>query len=317
MALQRRLLLAGVCAITLLTAACQAPVPSTSPGPSVPASTATGAPTSVAPPPTVTPSASGPSASAIAVDPSWRLRPQSFIVWGVSPGDVLNVRTAPGASHPVVATLAPGARGVRLYDATRVVGDARVWSPVQVASGAGWVNLAYLRPQGPDVPAVRGTRTDALATAAESVRRAMAAADFPALAELVDSGAGVSIEGTVVTAAQVRAAASDPTVRTWGFQPATDIPVRATLAEQVRAVAGRTALTSPDVIGFDVRISGPGGIVTDCVAECFPGGHRVEYHYSGSPGEFGGLDWDSVTLVFALQGTGPKLVGLVGDQWEP
>src|SRR4029077_17743459 len=64
-----------------------------------------------------------------------------YRVIGVAANDVLNVRQGPGARFPVVGTLPPDSRGVRLASAVGCVGG---WCPANFQNASGWVNTLYL-----------------------------------------------------------------------------------------------------------------------------------------------------------------------------
>lgn len=71
--------------------------------------------------------------------------PDSFVVSGLAPGDLLNMRARPSAQADVVGRLAAGARMQNL--GCEQVGAAR-WCRVQTTGGVvvtGWVNARYLR----------------------------------------------------------------------------------------------------------------------------------------------------------------------------
>lgn len=67
--------------------------------------------------------------------------PRLHDVVGVASDDVLNVRSGPGASNPVVGELAHDARGVE------VVRAQDGWGLVNVMEGTGWASLRYLAPR--------------------------------------------------------------------------------------------------------------------------------------------------------------------------
>jgi uncharacterized membrane protein len=71
--------------------------------------------------------------------------PARFTVTGVAAGDVLNVRAAPGASAPVLATLPPGSTGVEVLSLSP---DGR-WGLVPFREGSGWASMRYLSPEAP------------------------------------------------------------------------------------------------------------------------------------------------------------------------
>lgn len=83
------------------------------------------------------------AAPAAATQDGW---PALHDVVGVAPDDVLNIRSGPGASFPIVGTLAPGATGVEVIGPSRADGD---WGLVNVAAegGIGYVSLRFLRRQ--------------------------------------------------------------------------------------------------------------------------------------------------------------------------
>lgn len=62
-----------------------------------------------------------------------------FRVYGVDSDDVLNIRSGPSADHAVMATIPPGATGVR------ITGQCiDVWCQVSYKSVTGWANRRYL-----------------------------------------------------------------------------------------------------------------------------------------------------------------------------
>ncbi len=64
-----------------------------------------------------------------------------YRVVGVESSDVLNVRAGPAVSFPVVGTLAPDARGVRMMRPCFVN-----WCRVSRGSVVGWANMRFLEP---------------------------------------------------------------------------------------------------------------------------------------------------------------------------
>ncbi len=271
-------------------------------------------------PPTAPPATTGPSAPPIPPDPSWQLFETRFRVYDIAPDDVLNVRTGPGVRNPVITTLAPDASGIRVYAPGALVGAA-VWNPVQVPGGAGWVNARFLRPERPATVRVLGTPIPAVAEAAANVVDALAADDYAKLAALASPTRGVrfsayayvSEDAPVITAGQLAGAATDRTVILWGYTDGEGAPIRRTIAERLDDVAGSTALTSTQTIGHDVRVQTGNSI--DNLAEVFPGLPVVEYHFGGTCCLYGGMDWQSVRLVFENGAGGPRLVGVVQDMW--
>ena len=81
-----------------------------------------------------------------------KLFPALYGVTDVASNDMLNVRAGPGASHPVIETLAHNDRDIEIL---RLSGD-RKWGLIGYPSGNGWASMRYLKRQGgqigPDLP---------------------------------------------------------------------------------------------------------------------------------------------------------------------
>jgi hypothetical protein len=259
----------------------------------------------------------------LAIDPAWVAYADDFFVWGVQPDDVLNVRAGPGVSNPIITTLDPNQQGVRRFDVTEFDGDDR-WGVIEVADGAGWVNLAFVRPAGTRPPATEGTIDPRTETAADDVQALLGAGEYETLSGFVDPDSGVVIsvdafvadDAQVLTAEQLAGAATDDTVLLWGYTDGEGAPIETTIAERLETIAGNPGITSTDVIGFDVRV-GTGNSI-DNIADRFPDAHVVEYHFDGTS-LYGDFDWSSVRFVFDTENTSPTgrpaLLAIVQDTW--
>lgn len=89
-------------------------------------------------------------------------------VTGVADGDVLNVRTEPGADAGLVAALPPTYAGIRALDNVEIVADGGEWrqvellDPARVVDGGeldgqrltGWVNASFIEPYDPSLPEI-------------------------------------------------------------------------------------------------------------------------------------------------------------------
>ena len=259
----------------------------------------------------------------ISIDQTWASYDDEFVVWGVASNDVLHVRSGPGVSYGIITDLAANAGNVHRYDKTSRVGTS-VWGVIEVPGGGGWVNLAYLRPAGTRPPTIVGTIIPSVETAADDVQARLGARDYEILSGFIDPSRGLVISpyayvgdaAQVLTPAQVAGAATDDSILLWGYTDGEGAPIKTTIDTRFRAIAGSTALTSTDAIGFDVRL-GLGNSI-DNIAERFPGASVVEYHFEGTS-LYGDFDWTSVRLVFDttnLAPTGrPALLAIVQDTW--
>lgn len=273
--------------------------------------------------PTTTTTETTDGAEPVAVDPAWVAYDDDFFVWDVEPDDVLNVRTGPGVSNPIITALDPTQQGIRRFDVTEFVGDDR-WGAIEVADGAGWVNLAFLRPAGTRPPAIEGTIDPRTETAADDVQALLGAGEYETLSGFVDPARGVAIspyafvgdDAQVLSPAQVAGAATDDEVLLWGYTDGEGEPIETTILQRFETIAGDPGLTSTDVIGFDVRVGTSTSI--DNIAERFPSADVVEYHFDGTS-LYGDFDWSSVRFVFDTENpapTGrPALLAIVQDTW--
>ncbi|MGQ3674444.1 SH3 domain-containing protein [Xanthobacter sp. TB0139] len=88
----------------------------------------------------------GPS-SALAAETTQPDPTMPYQVTGVAHSDVLNIREQPGASAPIIGTLAPDATNI-LITGSRTESGSDNWWQVLTPKGAGWVNARYLAPTG-------------------------------------------------------------------------------------------------------------------------------------------------------------------------
>lgn len=287
-----------------------------------PTTTSTGITTTA---PTTTTTSTVASVAALAIDPSWVPYDDEFVVWGVASDDVLNVRSGPGVANPVITVLDPDERGIRRFDVVVWQGESP-WGVIEIPGGAGWVNLSFLRPHGSEPPRTEGTVDARTETAADDVQALLGAREHENLAGFIDPVRGLAIspdafvgdDDQVLTPDQIANAANDDTVLLWGYTEGEGAPIQTTIARHLSDIAGDPAITSTDVIGFDVRVRS--SISIDNIAERFPEAHVVEYTFEGTSlwGEF---DWHSVRFVFdteTLAPTGrPALLAIVQDTYVP
>lgn len=111
------------------------------------------------PPPTQAGSKQPESKSASASPPKQaepkRPAQPTFMVANVRQDDVLNVRSGPSADFDIVGELPPDGRGIAITSACQ-----SRWCPVAHRSASGWVSSAYLAPEQPYTPSLRGPLND-------------------------------------------------------------------------------------------------------------------------------------------------------------
>jgi hypothetical protein len=303
-------------AAATLTAEAPQPTAPPPPTPTVPepSATATALPTAVPPTATALPTPSPPTATEPAPPIGPSLGP--FAVVDVASDDQLNVRAGPGVANPVVGTIPFYGIGVEVRAGGQEV-DGSWWVPVQHGEVTGWVNSHYLARQV-------GWVDEAVAARAARAIMALKERDLDALAGLVHPDKGVRFspyayvrvgpEGDLVFgAAEIPGLLADPTVYRWGAFDGSGEPIELTFAAYYDRFVYDVDFARPDVVGLDETI-GQGNTINN-IAEVYPEGVTVEYHFEGFDPQYDGLDWRSLRLVFEARGGTWYLVGIVHDEW--
>ncbi len=267
--------------------------------------------------------APGGDVNAIDIDPSWEPTGEPHFVYGVDEDDTLNVRAEPGVDGEILGTLAPNATGIDVFVPVEWIGESR-WAPIGFGDGAGWVNLAFLRPEpSTSTPAIEGVADEALLDAVADTLVALGARTAPP--DLESLSVLVGLDG--LTLSPETFVADDSVVLTnadlvepgsgdleWGSEPGTGDPIVMSIQEFIDQLAGSPALTSTEVVGYDVTVGS--GTTINNLADRFPGAAVVEYHYEGTA-FYGGLDWASVRFVYDVTFPNPVLLAIVQDAWAP
>ncbi len=170
-----------------------------------------------------------------------------------------------------------------------------------------------------------------LRSAAGEVVAALSERDFARLAGLVHPGKGVRFSPyahvdpdhqVVLTPDDLRAAARGERLeRVWGRNDGTGRPIHLSFREYVDRFVDDAPYAAGGQVAVDTRQGA--GTALDDAEEAYPGGRIVEYHVPGTDPRSGGLDWESLRLVFE-KGSGEEgggkagrwyLVGVIHDQW--
>ena len=156
---------------------------------------------------------------------------------------------------------------------------------------------------------------------ANAVLQALATKDMAALAEYVDPVEGVRFSpysfvhetDQVFVADQLQALPGSTDEYLWGSFDGSGEPINLTFdAYDERFVYSQDFLNAEEV-GYNTVI-GSGNTLNNA-AEFYPGSIIVEYHFSGFDPQYGGMDWESLRLVFQQRDGTWYLVGIIHDQW--
>ncbi len=102
-------------------------------------------------------------------------------------------------------------------------------------------------------------------------------------------------------------------VYTWGTYDGSGEAIELTFDEYYQDFIYSSDFANPEQIAVNERI-GQGNTINN-ISDFYPEGSFFEYHFSGFEEAYGGLDWESLRLVFVQEGGAWWLVGIVHDEW--
>ncbi|NLL71870.1 MAG: hypothetical protein GX238_12170 [Epulopiscium sp.] len=100
---------------------------------------------------------------------------------------------------------------------------------------------------------------------------------------------------------------------TWGAYDGSGFPIELTLQEYYEQFIYDVDFVNPQMIGNNTVI-GKGTTVNN-IAEAYPDGVFIEYHFDHIDPQYAGIDWRSLRLVFEKIEDAYYVVGIVHDQW--
>ncbi|HSL93871.1 MAG TPA: hypothetical protein VK905_04640 [Bacillota bacterium] len=117
----------------------------------------------------------------------------------------------------------------------------------------------------------------------------------------------------VFTAAEVALLPTDTTLRTWGSFDGSGLPIELAFAAYYDRFVYDQDFANPHFIGIN-NIIGMGNTLIN-LADVYPDGEFVEFHFSGFDPQYEGMDWRSLRLVFEEVAGEWVLIGIVHDEW--
>ncbi|MGC1375522.1 MAG: NBR1-Ig-like domain-containing protein [Anaerolineales bacterium] len=263
--------------------------------------------------PTPTPTAlalSGPTPTVTAT-----LQPSgSYAVVGITKTDgTLNVRSAAGASNPLVGSLAYNATDIGKLGSPGMVGSAEWWQ-VRKAGVTGWVNAFYLTEYLPPAAFCSDAKVTTLLT---NLGTALKNADGAALAALVSPKHGVDIRlatnNTPVNYTQTTVASvfTSTTAQNWGPGAASGAPVSGTFKDIIQPKL-------LDVYNSSYQLSCNDTSKVGTVSQPWPSEYTTINLYSiYKPATAAQQDWRDFLVGIEYVNGQPYLFSLVHFQWTP
>lgn len=157
---------------------------------------------------------------------------------------------------------------------------------------------------------------------ASQVLESLKQEDYTALSQLVHPRQGVTLTpystvdhycDNVLSREQIAGLPEDERLYTWGLAVGSGAPIRCTSKDYFARYVFNADYTEAPQVGIDtVLISGN---ALENVADAYPNGRFVEYHFPGIDPALEGFDWCSLKLVFELWNNDWYLVGIVHGEW--
>ena len=156
---------------------------------------------------------------------------------------------------------------------------------------------------------------------AESTIQALKNRDMAALASLAHPQNGVRFspysyvlpEHLSFAPESLATLLDDPNTYTWGTFDGSGEPIQMTFKDYFERFVYSKDFASAGQVSLDQRL-GRGNTI-DNSHEYFPGSVVVEYYLPGENPEYGGLDWQSLRLVFQQVDGKWYLAGVIHDEW--
>jgi hypothetical protein len=156
---------------------------------------------------------------------------------------------------------------------------------------------------------------------ATQVIQALSEKDLAAVAQFVHPEMGVRFspytyvreEHQVFMPGELMDLSVSTEIYTWGQYDGTGEPIELTFDEYYDEFVYSADFANPEEMALNERI-GQGNTVNN-IEDFYPESSFVEYHFSGFEEKYGGMDWESLRLVFVQEDGTWYLVGIVHDEW--
>jgi hypothetical protein len=118
----------------------------------------------------------------------------------------------------------------------------------------------------------------------------------------------------VFTRSQVKSLLSSRKRYHWGDEDGSGDPIRLTFGGYHRKfVYDHDYLKAPQIT-YNAEYLSTGNLINN-IRESYPSAIIVEYHFSGFEEKYGGMDWNSLWLIFEKAGSEWYLVGIAHGEW--
>lgn len=118
-----------------------------------------------------------------------------------------------------------------------------------------------------------------------------------------------------LTKEEIRTALEGDTIYYWGIYDGSGEPINLTTEKYFeRFIYSKDFSVSTEISISTTELRTYGNII-DNTFDIYPGATVVQYHLPGTNPEYGGMDWQSLRLVFEKEGETWYLIGIIHDEW--
>lgn len=117
----------------------------------------------------------------------------------------------------------------------------------------------------------------------------------------------------VFTADEVKGLKENSQKYTWGNYDGSGEPINLNFNDYYGKFIYDKDFANPQIIGNNIAV-GKGNSLNN-IKEVYPNGYFVELHFKGFDPKNGGMDWESLRLVFQEESGEWYLVSIIHDQW--
>lgn len=214
--------------------------------------------------------------------------------------------------------------GVRVQlDTAPVMKQGRIYIPLRFsAEGLGgqvrWSNAHKTVDLYPGLTPVQAKKE--VRAAADEVIKAIRDQDFKKLANLAHSKgvtfspyAYVEKKSVTLSKEELAAGFANESSRLWGNYDGSGKPIQLSFKDYYKEFIYSSDFAKAPWVGYNESKSSGNTINNATLA--FQGAVIVEYHFDGKDPQYGGIDWESLRLVFQKENGQWVLSGVIHDEW--
>jgi hypothetical protein len=183
-----------------------------------------------------------------------------------------------------------------------------------------YISLARQSSENPQIPPAKAKQI--IASRAKEVILLLKKKDFAKLSTVIHPDKGVRFspyayvignEDKVFTARKIKTLTSDKTKYIWGAYDGSGELIQLAFRDYYKRFVYSRDFAAAKQIGYN-RFIGGGNTINNAF-QAYPKSIIVEYHLTGFEAKYGGMDWESLRLVFEEKKGAWYLVGIIHDQW--